>query len=275
VDQNKDMDLCKILQDNQGNQYNQYNQYNQDNQVNQDIQGYQVNKDNQDDQNNRVNKDCPLIPTIFNDSIYSGSIYTGCIQGNTSSATVKKDIEKRPIEKRPVFWFAVIISAAALFFALQFFKEFDLVTSLKLLCLYCFLVPVAIVDYRHHIIPNRFLPICAAIALLFGIFEVLAGMSILTEKVLDMIIGLLLGGGVFGLAAILTKGGVGMGDVKLFAVLGLVLGFHHTFCLILYTLICTTVIGALLIVTRRANAKTRLAMGPFVLAGMISLITLG
>jgi len=48
-----------------------------------------------------------------------------------------------------------------------------------------------------------------------------------------------------------------------------------TFSLVLYTLICSAVAGALLIAAKRATSKTRLAMGPYILAGMILLIILG
>ncbi|NLM61176.1 MAG: prepilin peptidase [Clostridiales bacterium] len=177
--------------------------------------------------------------------------------------------------KRPVLWAAVILSTTAVLLTLMFVRKADPVDSLKILSLYGILIPVAFIDYKHHIIPNRYVLICAAIALVFGIYEVAAGMDELADKAADMIIGLLFGGSVFGLGSLMSKGGVGMGDVKLFAALGLALGFQMTFSLVLYTLICSAVAGALLIAAKRATSKTRLAMGPYILAGMILLIILG
>ena len=92
------------------------------------------------------------------------------------------------------------------------------------------------------------------IALLYGSHRVSVGVSEISD-ILDMAAGMLLGGGVFMLATLMTRGGVGMGDVKLFAVLGLALGFFQTFLLIMYTLLCATAFGLVMIMCGKASVK--------------------
>jgi leader peptidase (prepilin peptidase)/N-methyltransferase len=183
--------------------------------------------------------------------------------------------ELKVIYNRCVLWCLAVISAAAMLLMLLLVKKVDFISAIKLLSLYCILIPIAIIDYKHHIIPNCLTLICTAIALLSGVIEVAAKMSVLSEKALDMAAGLLFGGGVFGLAALLSKGGVGMGDVKLFAALGLALGLRLIFSLVLYTLISAAIISTVLIITKRAAAGTRLALGPYILSGMVFAIILG
>ena len=100
------------------------------------------------------------------------------------------------------------------------------------------------------------------------------GVSEISDILLDMAAGMLLGGGVFMLATLMTRGGVGMGDVKLFAVLGLA-GLFQTFLLIMYTLLCATAFGLVMIMCGKASVKTRIAVAPFVLLSTVLIAFIG
>lgn len=163
---------------------------------------------------------------------------------------------------------AAVISVPAFLLLLIYIKRMEAAHALHLTGIYICLLPVAVIDFRHKVIPNKLLPAYIVIALLFGIYRVVSG-SATMSVVSDMAAGMLMGGGVFGLAALLTKGGVGMGDVKLFIVLGLALGFIHCFYLILYTLVCAALYGLIMIFAGKASMKTRVAVGPYVLLGLV------
>jgi leader peptidase (prepilin peptidase) / N-methyltransferase len=78
-------------------------------------------------------------------------------------------------------------------------------------------VPVALIDLDHHVIPNR---ITAPAALL----AIAVGLALDPSGEPGRLIAGAAAGGFFGLAAIASPRGMGMGDVKLAGVMGLLLG---------------------------------------------------
>jgi len=128
------------------------------------------------------------------------------------------------------------------------------------------LVAITRIDLEHRIIPNRIIaPLAAAAIILTAIFEP----HQLPER---LIAGAAAGG--FLLAAVLAyPGGMGMGDVKLAAVMGLVLG-RAVAPALLVALIAGTVIGIAVMARRgvREGRKTAIPFGPFLaLGGVVGL----
>ena len=80
------------------------------------------------------------------------------------------------------------------------------------------------------------------------------------------LIGILVGGGVlFGVAEayyrVRHEEGLGMGDVKMLAMIGAFLGWKLTLLTLMMASLCGTVIGVLLIVTKRGGMKYALPFG--------------
>lgn len=128
------------------------------------------------------------------------------------------------------------------------------------------LVAITRIDLEHRIIPNRIVaPLAAAALILTAIFEP----HQLPER---LIAGAAAGG--FLLAAVLAHpGGMGMGDVKLATVMGLVLG-RAVAPALLVALIAGTVIGIAVMARRgvREGRKTAIPFGPFLaLGGVVGL----
>jgi len=175
---------------------------------------------------------------------------------------------------------ALVISLLAaltipLFFISALLCQNDLVCTLRLICTYLFLIPAAYIDHKQRIIPNRLLPVGLAISLVFISVEVIAGgVSVLTEF-LSSLLGLFIGGGVFALAAFISRGGVGMGDIKLFGVLGFMLRARYTYSMVFFTLLCASMYSVYMLAAKKANLKTRVAAAPFALAGMAVAIIAG
>lgn len=122
------------------------------------------------------------------------------------------------------------------------------------------LATITLVDCRTRRIPNALvlaLLACAAIQLVWP--------GQLSPK--DAGLGLLVGGGSFFLLALIGRGAMGVGDVKLAGALGALLGYP----LILPALVGGVVaggVGALvLLATRRAGRKDSMAYGPYLALG--------
>ncbi len=127
------------------------------------------------------------------------------------------------------------------------------------------LVLLAAIDATCHLLPNVItLPTAAAALLLRVAFERSALVEIVVAGAVAFIAFLVL--------SILTRGGVGMGDVKLSAMLGLLLGYP-----VLGALTLGVVVGGIwsagLLLSRRAGLRTAIAYGPFLaLGGMVSIL---
>lgn len=125
------------------------------------------------------------------------------------------------------------------------------------------LVPITLIDLEHHIIPNILTGIGAvgAVALLIA-FD--------SDSLVEHLIAAAAAGGFFLLAAVVYPAGMGMGDVKLAAVMGLFLG-RAVAPAIFAALIAGTLIGGL-VIARYGMAEGRkkgIPFGPWLAFGSL------
>ncbi|MGN6373215.1 MAG: prepilin peptidase [Solirubrobacteraceae bacterium] len=123
------------------------------------------------------------------------------------------------------------------------------------------LVPVALIDLEHRIIPNKLTALGAVLALGIGL-----GLDPTGEP--ERLIAAAAAGGALLLAALAYPGGMGMGDVKLAAVLGLFLG-RDVASAMLIALLAGVLVGAIVIARKGAaqGRKTAVPFGPFLALG--------
>lgn len=131
------------------------------------------------------------------------------------------------------------------------------------------LVPVALIDLEHRIIPNKLTALGAVLALGLGL-----GLDPSGEP--QRLIAGALAGGALLLAALAYPGGMGMGDVKLAAVLGLLLG-RDVAPAMLVALLAGVLIGAIVIAREGAaqGRKTAVPFGPFLALGATAAVFAG
>jgi leader peptidase (prepilin peptidase) / N-methyltransferase len=130
-------------------------------------------------------------------------------------------------------------------------------------------VPVALIDLEHRIIPNRLTALGALVALVLGTALDPGGEP-------ARLIAAAAAGGVLLLAALAYPGGMGMGDVKLAAVLGLYLG-RDVAPAMLIALLAGVLVGVLVIARKGAHAgrKTAVPFGPFLALGAVAAVFAG
>lgn len=124
------------------------------------------------------------------------------------------------------------------------------------------------IDARRHKLPNRIvLPTLGALIVLV-IAEAL--MTADAERMLRALLGALALGVFYAVMHLASRQGMGGGDVKLAAVIGLVLAWHGWWTLLLGSA-AAFLLGALfvlaLMLMRRANRSTRIAFGPWMILG--------
>lgn len=129
------------------------------------------------------------------------------------------------------------------------------------------LVPVALIDFDHRIIPNRIMLPAAVAGVAIGLVTHPAGVP-------EQLIAGASAGGFLLVFALAYPHGMGMGDVKLAAVLGLFLG-RYAAVAVLAGVVVGTVVGTL-IMARLGVArgrKTAVPFGPFLaLGGVVALL---
>jgi leader peptidase (prepilin peptidase) / N-methyltransferase len=131
------------------------------------------------------------------------------------------------------------------------------------------LVPVALIDLEHRVIPNK-ITVPAAIA------AVVIGLALDPSRVPEQLIAGAAAGGFLLLFALLYPKGMGMGDVKLAAVLGLYLG-RSVAVAILFAVLAGTIVGGMIIARSGVaqGRKTAVPFGPFLAAGGVFALLVG
>ncbi len=124
-------------------------------------------------------------------------------------------------------------------------------------------VPAALIDLEHRIIPNRLTALGAVLALAIGLALDPAGEP-------ERLIAGAGAGGLLLLAALAYPGGMGMGDVKLAGVMGLFLG-RAVAPAILVALLAGVLVGVVVIAEKGAQQgrKTAVPFGPFLAFGAL------
>jgi len=160
------------------------------------------------------------------------------------------------------------------------------------------LIPITFIDLEHMIIPNVITYPGIIVGILYNALktdwnyslELINNFSLgmqsffllLSEvPILDSIFGVILGGGILLLIAyvyevVKKRQGMGMGDVKLLAMIGAFFGWEGVLFVIFLGSILGSVIGISIIIAKRGDLKYALPFGPFLsIAAVIYIFTGG
>jgi len=130
----------------------------------------------------------------------------------------------------------------------------------------CVFIVILVIDLEHHLILNKIIYPCVIIAVIINIFMDEPG-----------IIYSLIGGGT-GLAlllipALISRGGMGWGDVKMAALIGLVTGFPQVFIALFIAVVSGGLFAVILLALKIRKRKEAIPFGPFLaLATMVTLL---
>lgn len=124
-------------------------------------------------------------------------------------------------------------------------------------------IVVSLIDLKIQIIPN--------VISLPGIGLGLAASLVPVSPVqfFNALTGMLLGGGIFYLVAVVSKGGMGGGDIKLIAMFGAFLGWQKCLLTIFVGVLLGSVVGIILMLLKRKGRKDPIPFGPFLCIGAL------
>ncbi|MBP2632312.1 MAG: peptidase prepilin type [Firmicutes bacterium] len=132
------------------------------------------------------------------------------------------------------------------------------VTAMELIVYWVFItfmVFISIMDFEQHVILDKILLVLILFAFVFSPF--------LPAYFLNRLVAGMLGGGGLLLLAILTKGGIGGGDIKLLFVLGLWLGSDKLFLTMFFGFISGGIVSAILLLSKLNRLGDPIAYGPY------------
>ncbi len=118
------------------------------------------------------------------------------------------------------------------------------------------LLTVTIVDFRSRRIPDA---LCLALA----IWAVVQTEWLGQPTARSLALGAVVGGGLFLIIALIQRGAMGAGDVKLAAALGAVLGYPLVLRGLLWGIVAAGLAAVFLLATGRAGRKDTMAYGPY------------
>jgi leader peptidase (prepilin peptidase)/N-methyltransferase len=135
------------------------------------------------------------------------------------------------------------------------------------------LIAASFIDYEFHIIPNGLVLSGFAVVLATKI----AGYNI---PLMDGVYGLAVGAGFLGIVAlasllILKKEGMGGGDIKLMAMVGLFIGWRATILALMLAVLSAALVSLLLMVFKLLKREDHIPFGPFLAIGSIVAILYG
>lgn len=141
---------------------------------------------------------------------------------------------------------------------------------IKYIILTPMLFSVFIIDYRLTIIPNRLTLTMFELGLIFTFLYGLSNVAIS----INMLLGMIAGGGIFLLITLLGglvygKEAMGLGDVKLMGALGLYFGLQNIIVIALVSFLIGAILSILLMVTKIKKADSYIPFGPFIVIATI------
>ncbi len=180
----------------------------------------------------------------------------------------------KPISPR----YMIVELLTGVLFLLCWWRLPGLGSLIPALALVSVLIAACFIDAEHTIIPNGlvlFGSVCGALAVLI---TSLAGNP--NPRWQDALLGALAGGGPLFLIdvvsrLILRKDGMGGGDVKLMAMVGLFLGWQHTLLALVLAVVAGGLAGAVLLVTKVLKHGDYFPFGPFLAAGSLTALLFG
>ena len=136
----------------------------------------------------------------------------------------------------------------------------------KALILTSFFIVITFIDYDHQLILDKVLLCLSGAGVAINLWTGSVG-------ILDMLIASLLGGGLLLFIALVSKGGMGGGDIKFAAALGLCFGLQSLLLTLLLSFVFGGIGGVLLLVCKIKSRKDFIPFGPYIaLAALFSLL---
>lgn len=156
---------------------------------------------------------------------------------------------------------------AGLLFVLVVAKHGFTLDALQAIVLVCVVIPAAAIDLKYKIIPDK-LNLAGFVLGLPFIFES-------KEVFFSSTAGFLAGGGFLFVVAVVSRGGMGGGDIKLAALLGFLLGWKQLLAALFLAFALGSLAGLAMLVFKVVRLKEPVPFGPYLALGAVTAALVG
>lgn len=148
-------------------------------------------------------------------------------------------------------------------FCVDFFRD----VTLNALCSAVFFI-----DFRLHIIPNTL----NLVAFTFGCIYLFLDRDLASDYIIGAVIGLvfflLI---IFGSRLVLKRDGMGLGDAKFMCVIGLMMGWVNTVCIIFFSFIIGSIGATVMLLNKKKAMGQEIAFGPYIVIATMLMMFFG
>jgi len=131
-----------------------------------------------------------------------------------------------------------------------------------------FLIIIFVYDLKHYLIPDKVIYPAIALVLIYDLWKSDFLLSIFGKS--DFLISALGAAAFFGVIVLISRGKwMGVGDVKLAFLMGLILGWPNVLVALFFAFSSGAIIGIGLIFARQKSLKSEVPFGPFLVVGTL------
>ncbi len=134
-------------------------------------------------------------------------------------------------------------------------------------------IVLLVIDLEHRLILNKVVYPSSLVALAASIF--LSQLEVVPDSIARATAGGAIGLGLFFLVALMARGGMGLGDVKMAALIGLIVGFPHVFVALFLAVISGGAVASVLMMVKAKSRKQGIPFGPFLSLGAMTTLLWG
>ena len=176
----------------------------------------------------------------------------------------------RYCHKKISLQYPLVELATGLLFLL-IFNQFSILNPITLayyLLIICFLLVIFVYDLKHYLIPDKIIYSAIIITLL--------NFWVLRAQIYNPFLAAFLASGFFLSLVLISKGKwLGLGDVKLAVLMGLVLGWPNILLSLFLAFMSGAMVGLGLIIAGKKSIKSQIPFGPFLSGATILMIIFG
>ncbi len=171
---------------------------------------------------------------------------------------------------RRLFW--VELATGVVFALLAWHYGFS--PALGIMIFYaCLFIVVSVIDLEHGLILNKVVYPSMVVALLLALISRPWLTQWIVPGIANAAIGGAIGFALFLLIALISRGGMGWGDVKLAGLIGLATGFPLVFLSVIMAAILGGIVAVVMVITKKRGRRQTIPFGPFLaVAAMITLL---
>lgn len=156
-----------------------------------------------------------------------------------------------------------------------FRDDYTWIETIRVLAAYFFLMMVSLIDYKKHIIPNKIVGSFLILRVVIGIMEFIWDKENYLSFYLLALFGMAFSFVLLFIVSKLTKGGLGMGDVKMYMVVGAYIGIYGVYNTMFYSILVLLVITGVLFLLKKVDKKSQMPFAPYTYVGYVLILLMG